>query len=67
LDDFPPIRGCSVERMIRVSTSRLNVDRGGSPFGRTGIARYTCPAEHDTKESMPNPLGSGSERTSASR
>jgi hypothetical protein len=44
LDDFPPIRGCRVETMVRVATSRFSVDRGGSPFGRTGIARYTCPS-----------------------
>ena len=58
LDDFPPIRGCSVETMIRVGTSRLNVDRGGSPFGRTGIARSTSQRSTTQRYKCRDPLGS---------
>jgi hypothetical protein len=44
LDDFPPIRGCSVDVMIRIAARQSGVERGGGRFGRTGITRYTCPA-----------------------
>jgi hypothetical protein len=53
LDDFPPARGCSVATMVRVATSRFNMEWSGSRFGRTGIARYTCPDVHGTQERIP--------------
>ena len=53
LSDFPPIRGCSVEAMVRIASSPSNVGRGGIRFGRTGIARYTCPELHGAQERMP--------------
>jgi Peptidase family M23 len=43
LDDFPPIRGCSIDVMVRILTRQFTVERDGSHFGRTGIARYSCP------------------------
>jgi len=43
LDDFPSVRDCSIDVMIRVSPRAFNLKRGGTRFGRTGITRYSCP------------------------
>jgi len=51
LDDFPPIRGCSVEAMVRMAAPRFS--EGGGPFGRAGIARYACPEGDVTQEPIP--------------
>jgi hypothetical protein len=53
LDDFPPARGCSADMMVRIAAPRFNVEWGGSRFGRTGIARYTCPEVHGTQKQIP--------------
>jgi peptidase M23-like protein len=50
LDDFPPIRGCSIEAMIRIVTRQFNVERSGSPYGQTGIARYQCSTGYSGEE-----------------
>lgn len=52
LDDFPPIRGCSIDVMVRILTRQFTVERDGSHFGRTGIARYSCPTVYPSEQAF---------------